>query len=118
MADIKIELAHTKIVNFSADVNIEESAAIKIESTYAAEVYEPKDMSDPTAMVLAKCSMKDTEGKYLNIECTAELYFTFNPLPENRIKAIQEVSREVVQRELTQRICILLREMGQNISIN
>lgn len=117
MTDTKIVLEHTKIVSFSADVNIEQNTAIQIEASYSAEVYEPKDSSDPTAMVLAKSSMRDTTGKLLNVECTAELYFKFAPIPEDKAKALQEIARETVQNELTQRIRNLLQEMGHNLAV-
>ena len=117
MADIKIELAHTKIVKFSAETNIDKNTEIQIEASYSAEVYDPKDPLDPTAMVLATCSMKDTTGKLLTVNCTAELYFKFDPMPEDRTKAIREISRDAVQNELNQRIHNLLKEMGQNFAI-
>ena len=115
MADIKIELAHTKIIKFSVETNIDKNTDIQIEASYSAEAYDPKDPLDPTAMVLATCSMKDTTGKLLTVECTAELYFKFDPLPEDRTKAIKEISRDTIQNELNQRIHNLLREMGQNL---
>ena len=116
MADLKIELAQTKIISFSADVNIEKNTAIQIEASYSAEVYEPKDPQDPTAMVLAKCSMKDTADKHLTVNCTAELYFKFDPIPDDRSEAIREISRETIQNEISQRIRNLLGEMGHNFS--
>lgn len=117
VTEIKIELAHTKIVSFSAEVNIKQNTAVQIEASYSAEVYEPNDSSDPTAMVLVKSSMRDTTGKLLNVECTAQLYFKFEPIPEDRAKVIQEISRDTIQNELNQRIHNLLREMGQNIAV-
>ena len=118
MADIKVELAHTKIVSFSADVNVEKNMAIQMEASYSAEVYEPNDPHDPTAMVLAKCSMKDTSHKHLSVECTAELYFKFDPLPADRAQAIREISRDIIQDELNERVRNLLREMGQNFALS
>jgi len=117
MADIKIELAHTKIRKFSADVNIDKNTELQIEASYSAEVYDPKDSSDPTALVLATCSMKDTAGKFLTVECTAELYFKFDPIPEDRTKAIREISGDDIQKELNQRIQHLLKEMGQSFAV-
>ena len=117
MTDIKIELAHTKIIKFSADINLANNTDLQIEASYSAEVYDPKDPLDPTALVLATCSMKDSTGKYLTVNCTAELYFKFDPIPENRTKAIREISGDEIQKELNQRIQNLLREMGQNLSI-
>lgn len=118
MADIKIELAHTRIIRFSADVTVEKNTAIQIQASYSAEVYEPQDPLDSTAMVRATCSMKDTTGKLLTVDCTAELYFNFDPIPEDRAEAIREISRNIIQTELNQRIQNLLREMGHNFSVN
>ena len=117
MADIKIELAHTKIVKFSTDINITKNTDLQIEASYSAEVYDPKDPLDPTALVRATCSMKDTTGKLFTVDCTAELYFKFDPMPEDRAKAIREISGDDIQKELNQRIQNLLREMGQNIAV-
>lgn len=117
MTDIKIELAHTKIVKFSADVNIEKNTATQIEVSYSAEIYEPQDPLDPTAMVLATCSMRDSTGKLLTVDCTAELYFKFDPMPEDRSKAIRDISRDTIQNELNKRVHNLLCEMGQNFSV-
>ena len=115
--DIKIELAHIKIIKFSAETNIGQNTDLQIEASYSAEVYDPKDALDPTAMVLATCSMNDSNSKQLAVNCTAELYFKFDPIPEDRSKAIREISRDTIQNELNKRIRNLLREMGHNLTI-
>lgn len=118
MTEFEVKLVQSKIVDLSMNIAIEESTAVNIEATFSASVYEPKDDTDPTAMVKATCELTDSTKKLLRIECTAEMVFEINPVPENYADVLSKYSRDTIQKDMMDKISNIVRAMGHNLAIS
>ena len=117
MAEYKVELVQSHINKIDISIDMQENAAVQIESQYMASVYEPNDENDPTSLVKVECKLKDIANKSLEVSCVAELFFTIDPIPEDRVEILGQQTRQIIQEEITKKIVNILDGMGHKIAI-
>lgn len=118
MSEYKVELVQSRINKIDINIEMQEDYAVQIESQYKASVYEPNDEKDPTALIKVECDFKDAASKLLEVSCVAELFFTIDPIPENRVEILGQQTREIIQEEMTNKILSILDGMGHKIAIS
>lgn len=118
MSELNIKLVQSKIVNMDAYIGIENCAAVSIEASFSAEMFEPKDSGDPTVMLKVKCELNDTQKKLLHIACTNEMVFEIDPIPESYAEAINQYSTKRIQKDVMQKIAEVTSAMGHNFVIS
>ena len=118
MSEYKVELVQSRINKINIDIEMQDDTAVQIESQYKASVYEPNDEKDPTALIKVECDFKDSASKLLGVSCVAELFFTIDPIPENRVEILGQQTREIIQEELTKKVVDILEKMGHKIAIS
>ena len=117
MSEYKVELVQLKINKLKVMVALEEATALQMNSQYSASVFEPNDSADPTALVKVECNFKDATEKMLAVTCVADLFFTIDPLPDDRIEILSQNTRDIIQRALTEKITTILNDMGHKIAL-
>ena len=118
MSEYKVELVQFRINKINVNVQMQEDSVVKIESQYKASVYEPNDEKDPTTLIKVEYSFNDTENKLLEVLCVAELFFTIDPIPENRVEILRQQTREIIQEEMTKKVVGILDGMGHQIAVS
>ena len=117
MFEYKVELVQFKINKLDVVLALEEATVLQMDSHYSASVFEPKDATDPTALVKVECKIRDVTEKLLVVTCTADLVFTIDPIPENRIEILGQNTRDIIQKALTEKITTILNDMGHKIAL-
>ena len=118
MSEYKVELVQSRINKIDINIEMQNDSAVQIESKYRASVYEPNDERDPTALVKVECNFKDIANKLLEVSCVAELIFTMDPIPEDRVEILGQQTREIIQEEITKKVVGILDGMGHKIAIS
>lgn len=114
MSDIHVELLSCYINKLSVELNFEENTVGQIQVHNEATVYEPKDETDPTILIMADCSVSDVSGKLLNMTCEAQFIFSFDPIPANRGAAAREHCYKIMHETIIQKTVAVLNGMGHN----
>lgn len=118
MSEYKVDLVQCKINSIDISVDMKESVVLQMESQFSASVFEPNDVSDPTALIKVDCEIKDATGKMLNVTCSAELVFAIDPIPENRVQVLRKYTHKAIQEEISQRVVTILNGMGHNFAFS
>ena len=118
MSDYKVELVQSQINKINIMIEMQDDSAVQIESQYTATVFEPNDTDDPTVLVKVDCNFKDCTGKLLEVSCEAELVFSIEPIPEDRIEILSQQSRETIQEIISKKVVTILEGMGHKIAIS
>lgn len=118
MLEYKVELVQSQINKISIAIEMQSDSAVQIDSQYTATVFEPNDANDPTALIKVECSLRDPAGKMLDVSCSAELIFSIEPIPENRVEILSQKTREIIQNEVSNKVVSILDSMGHKIAIS
>lgn len=116
MSEYIVELVQLKINDLEVAIALEEATVLQMNSHYAASVFEPNDAADPTVLVKVECKFNDVTGKLLVVTCTADLVFTIDPIPEDRIEILSQNTRDIIQKALTEKVTTILNNMGHKIA--
>ncbi len=116
MIEYKVELIHFKITKMNVSIDMEEDTVVEIRNEYNAAIFEPNDLSDPTSLIKVDCFFKDASGKVVDVFCSAELVFSIDPVPENRVAVLQQETRALLHKLMTQRIIEILEKMGHSMA--
>jgi len=118
MSEYKVELVKASITDLSVSVDFQDSSVTKINTSHSAEIYEPTDESDPTALIKAELEMSDPENEYLSVTCKAEFIVRFEPIPDNRSKVASDLCPAIINKEFARIMTSVLHDMGHELMLS
>lgn len=116
-SNYNIELVKFKIKKINIVSEISSSGHSKINANFKMSINEPLEPSDPTVLLGIDVSIGDDSDE-LEVKCSADIIFKFDPVPDNWESAVIENCPDLVRKKIIESIQQMLDAMGQPVQLN
>lgn len=116
-SNYNVELVKFEIKKVDIVSEIGSSGQSKINANFKMSINEPLERNDPTVLLGIDVSIGDDSDE-LEIKCTADIIFKFDPVPESWESAVIENCPDLVRKEIIGRVQQMLDAMGQHVQLN
>lgn len=116
MQKFEITLTDFRITDMQITLHFENEGNTHTRMTVRSNAFEPTNREDPTLLVKSEIEYYSDQTDEIKIKCSAEHVFTFDPIPEDRLKDTAAPCNQIIADNMGKKIEVIIRDMGYEFS--
>lgn len=117
MQKFGITLTDFRITDMQIALHFENEGNTHTHMTVRSNAFEPTNHEDPTLLVKSEIEYYSDQTDEIKIKCFAEHVFTFDPIPEDRLKDTAAPCNQIIADNVGKKIEAIIRDMGYELSV-
>ena len=117
MQKFEITLTDFRITDMQIALRFGNEGNTHTRITVHSNAFEPTNREDPTLLVKSEIEYYSDQTDEIKIKCSAEHVFTFDPIPEDRLKDTAAPCNQIIADNISEKVEAIIRDMGYEFSV-